>query len=83
MTINDKIRDEKIQYDINREDAKMSAWSSGKIDKCEYFTCEVILPPDQSQVIEKAKFTCSHLEKNFRKSNTNNRRSRKKKPVKI
>ena len=41
----------------------MSAWSSGKIDKCEYFTCEVILPPDQSQVIEKAKFTCSHLEK--------------------
>ena len=33
MTIDDKIRDEKLQYDINREAAKLSALSSGKIDK--------------------------------------------------
>ena len=38
MTINDKIRDEKVQYDINREEAKISALSSGKIDKYEYLT---------------------------------------------
>ena len=31
MTIDDKIRDEKQQYDINREEAKISALSSGKI----------------------------------------------------
>ena len=34
MTIDDKIRDEKIQHGINREAAKISAFSSGKIDKC-------------------------------------------------
>ena len=38
MTIDDKIRNKKLQYDINREAAKISALSSGKIDKCEYFT---------------------------------------------
>ena len=38
MTINDKIRDEKQQYDINRETEKNSALSSGKIDKNEYLT---------------------------------------------
>ena len=36
MTTDDKIRDEKLQYDINREAAKISALSSGKIDKHEY-----------------------------------------------
>ena len=35
MAIDDKIKDEKLQYDINRESAKMSALSSGKIDKYE------------------------------------------------
>ena len=35
MTIEDQIRDEKLQYDINREAAKISALSSGKIDKYE------------------------------------------------
>ena len=44
MTINDQIKDEKIQYDINREDAKISALSSGKIHKYEYLTGEEILP---------------------------------------
>ena len=43
MTIGDIIRDEKVQFDINKEAAKISALSSGKIDKYEYFTCEEIL----------------------------------------
>ena len=47
MTINDQIRDEKLQYDINREAAKMSAVSSGKIHKYEYYTGEDILPSKQ------------------------------------
>ena len=37
MTFNDKIRDEKPQYDINREAAKMRALSSRKTDKYDYF----------------------------------------------
>ena len=44
MTINDLIRDEKLQYDVNRESAKISALSSGKIDKYEYLTGKEILP---------------------------------------
>ena len=38
MRIDDKIEDEKFQYDINREAAKLSALSSGKTDKYEYLT---------------------------------------------
>ena len=52
MTSDDKIRDEKPQYDINKEAAKISALPSGKIDKYEYLTCEEIVPPDQSRIIE-------------------------------
>ena len=44
MTIEDLIRDEKLQYDVNREAAKISVLSSGKIDKYEYLTGEEILP---------------------------------------
>ena len=40
MTINDKIKDEKLQCDINREAAKVSSLSSGKIDKYKYLTDE-------------------------------------------
>ena len=47
MTIDEKIRDEKIQYDINREAAKISALSSGKTIKYEYLTGEEILPSIQ------------------------------------
>ena len=47
MTIEDQIRDEKLQYDTNREAAKISAFSSGKIDKYEYLTGEEILPSNQ------------------------------------
>ena len=57
MTIDDKIRDEKQQYDINREVVKTSALSSGKIDELEYLTSEEILSSDPSRIIEQAKFT--------------------------
>ena len=50
MTIDDKIRDEKVQYSINREAAKISAFSSGK-NKYEYLTGEEILPSDQSRIM--------------------------------
>ena len=67
MTIYDKIRDENLQYDINREAAKISAFSSGKIDKYEYLTGEEMLPSDQRRVIEQAKFTYSPLGKALEK----------------
>ena len=67
MTINDQIRDEKLQYDINREAAEISALSSGKIDKYEYLTGKEILPSNQQQIIEQAKFTYSPLGKGFEK----------------
>ena len=67
MTIEDKIKDEKLQYDINREAAKISALSSDKIDKYEYLTGEEILPSNQQQIIEQAMFTYSPLGKAFEK----------------
>ena len=67
MTIDDKIRDEKLEYDINREAAKRSALSSGKIDKYEYLSGEEILPSNQIQMIEQAKFAYSPLGKAFEK----------------
>ena len=68
MTIDDHIRDEKLQYDINREAAKISALSSGKIDKFEYVTGEEILSSsNQIQILEQAKFTYSPLGKTFEK----------------
>ena len=63
MTIDDKIRNEKLQYDINREETKILALLSGKIDKCEYLTGEEMLPSNQRQIIEQAKFTYSPLGK--------------------
>ena len=67
MTIENKIRDEKLQYNVNREAAKISALSSGKIDKYEYLSGEEILPSNQQQIIEQAKFTYSPLGKAFEK----------------
>ena len=67
MAVDDKIRDEKVQYDINREAAKISALSSGKIDKYEFLKGEEILPFDQSRITEKAKFTYSPLGETFEK----------------
>ena len=67
MTIEDQIKDEKLQYDINKEAAKISALSSGKLDKYEYLTGEEILPSNQQQIIQQAKFTYSPLGKAFKK----------------
>ena len=67
MKIYDKIKDEKLQYHINREAAKRSALSSGKIDKHEYLTGEEILLSDQSRATEQAKFTYSPLGQAFEK----------------
>ena len=67
MTINDQIRDEKLQHNINREAAKISALLSGKIHKYEYLTGEDILPSNQHQIIEQARFTYSPLGNVFEK----------------
>ena len=67
MTINDQITDEKLQYDISREAAKIAVLLSRKIHKYEYLTGEDILPSNQQQIIEQAKFTYSPLGKAFEK----------------
>ena len=67
MTINDQIRDEKLRYDINREAGKVLALSSGKIRKYEYLSSEDILPFNQKQITEHARFTYSPLQKAFEK----------------
>ena len=67
MTIEDQIKDEKLQYDINREAAKISALSSGKRDKYEYLTGEEILPSNQQQITQQAKFNYSPLGKAIEK----------------
>ena len=67
MTINDQIKDEKLQYDINIEAAKIWTLVSGKIHKYEYLTVEDILPSNQQQIIKQVKFTYSPLGKAFEK----------------
>ena len=67
MTINDQIRDEKLQYDIDREAAKISSKSSGKLHEYEYLTVEDILSSNQQQILEQARFTYSPLGKTFKK----------------
>ena len=67
MTIEDQIKYEKLQYDINREAAKISALSSGKLDKYEYLTGEEVLPSNQQQLIQQAKFNYSPLGKAIEK----------------
>ena len=67
MTLEDQLKDEKLQYDINREAAKISALSSSKIDKYEYLTGEGILPSNQQQIIEQGNFAYSILGKAFEK----------------
>ena len=73
MTINNKITNEKLQYDIKTETAKISALSPSKINKYEYLAGEEILPPGQRRVIEQAMFTYSTLDYLFcfRKTNKN------------
>ena len=67
MIIEDQIKDEKLQYDINREAAKISTLSSGKLDKYEYLTGEEILPSNQQQIIQQTKFNYSPLGKAIEK----------------
>ena len=67
MIINNQIKDEKLQYNINRKAAKLSAFSSGKLDKYENLTGEDILPSTQQQIIEQTKFTFSPLGRAFDK----------------
>ena len=67
MTLDHQVRDEKLQYDINREAAKISPFSSAKIDKYEFLTGEKILLFDMVRIIELTKFTYSLLSKAFEK----------------
>ena len=67
ITTDDQIRDEKLHYDINSEAAKISPLSSGKINKYEYLTGEVILLFNQKQIIEQTTFTYSLIGKAFEK----------------
>ena len=67
MTNEETIRDEKLQYDINREAAKTSTLTSDKIKEYEYLTGENILPFNQSQMIEQAKYKYYFLGKTFEK----------------
>ena len=78
MTIENKIRDEKLQYHINGEAAKIPALSSGKIDKHEYLAGEEIIPPDQRKMIEQVKFAYSLLRKVFEKQTKTIEEQRKK-----
>ena len=67
MTIDDQIRDEKLEFLINGEAAKISALSSNKIDNYEYLTGKETLPSNRQQIIEQAKFTYTLLGKAFEK----------------
>ena len=67
IRIDDQIKDQKLQYDIDRKAVKISALSSGKIEKYQYYTSEKILPSNQKQITGQAKFTYSHLVKAFEK----------------
>ena len=59
MKTDDKIKDEKLQHNINRETAKIPELSSDKIDKYGFLTSEEILPSHQSSIMRQAKFRYS------------------------
>ena len=63
MSIDDQIRNEKLQNGINRENTKISTLSWGKIEKYRYLTDEEILRSNQKQIIEQVKSLCSLLVK--------------------
>ena len=67
MTIDDKIRDEKPQFDIYKKATKISALSSGKVDKYECRAGKEILPSEQRRVIEQATLIFSPLGKALEK----------------
>ena len=78
MRVDKKIRDEKLQLNINRQAAKISVLSSGKTDKYEYLAGKEILPTDQSKVKEETKFSCWPLGKAFEKQTKKTWRLREK-----
>ena len=51
-TINKKIEQNKAQYDLDRQTAKISALSSGNVSKYEFSTGEDVLP--EKELLEKA-----------------------------
>ena len=63
MTFDDKIRHEKLQYDVNIEPTEISVLSSEKIEKQECFTGKETLSSGQGRVIEEARFAYSTLRK--------------------
>ena len=67
MTTDDKIKDQKLQHDLTREAANLSALSSGKLDKYKQLKGEEILPFNKRQIIQKAKFAYYPLGKAFEK----------------
>ena len=67
MTIDDKITDGKLQYNINKKAVGISTLSFRKIDKYEYLTGEKLLLSNQRQIIERAKFAYFPLGKTFEK----------------
>ena len=67
MAIDDWIRDEKLQYDINGEAAEISTLSSDKIDKQEYLTGNETLASNQKEIIKQSKFSFTHLGRAFEK----------------
>ena len=73
MAIQDKIRVEKLQYHINREATKISAFLSSKTDKYEYLIGKEIIPSNQNQMIEQAKFTYFFFRKGFSKTTKESR----------
>ena len=76
MTTDNKIKTERLEYDINREAVKILALSSGKIDKYEYLTGKEMFPSHQSRIIEQAKFTFSPLSKAFEKKKIEEQRKK-------
>ena len=71
-------KDEKVQYDINRAVAKVSALLSGKIDGHEYLTSEEILLLGQNSILAQVRFNYSPFWKINLKTNKNNQRSSRK-----
>ena len=67
MLIDDKIKDEKLQQDVNREAAKISVSSSDKFDKYEYLIDEEALLSGLSRIIEQANFIYFPIGKAFEK----------------
>ena len=63
--IDNKIRSNQAQYDLDRQNAKISALSSGELDKYEYLTTEDL--GYKSDAVQKAKFKYSPLGKVFNK----------------